>query len=383
MKKVAFLTFGFPSLSESFILRQVKYLQPDVVIARAIDEEEMERQAFYKNLKTFDLIESKGRLYFEKGKQKILGKLLSKPNYQWQNSFNEKLKTILENENIDVLLSQFGPNGIVANQICTALKIKHIVHFHGYDLSSLVLLKKYQNDIISLQNSVSAFVVVNSEMKTKLLQLGIDKSKIVFNPYGIDLKKIRANQAIKKKECTFLFVGRMTAKKDPLGLIKAFEIGTENMLHSRLVLIGGGELSDKVTEAISHSDCTSRIQYLGPLPFEKVKEKLAIADVFVQHSVTDHLGNQEGWPNSIVEAMAFGLPVISTSHAGIKDQIDHGVTGFKVEERDYKTMGAYMRILAEDYDKRVEMGNKGRERIERIGNIEHQMNVLKSLIYDS
>jgi len=383
VKRLGFLTFGFPSLSESFILRQAKYLEPDLVIARSIDEAELGRQTFSKKIETYSLQNSKPRFYFEKTKQKVLGKLISKPNYQWQRSFNKDLKNILKEYKIQVLLSQFGPNGIVANEICEALSIKHIVHFHGYDLSSLFQLKQYRKDIEKIKESVSCFVVVNSEMKTKLVQLGVADSKITINPYGIDLKNISPKHSKKTDNCTFLFVGRMTAKKDPIGLIKAFQFCAEKESKSQLILIGGGELSDKVTQVISNSNYKARMKYLGPLPFEEVKKHLAVADVFVQHSVTDHFGNQEGWPNSIVEAMAFGLPVISTSHAGIKDQIEHGLTGYKVEERDYNTMGNYMQELAADQNKRSLMGKAGRERIEKIGNIEHQMNVLKALIHNN
>ena len=83
---------------------------------------------------------------------------------------------------------------------------------------------------------------------------------------------------------------------------------------------------------------------------------------FVQHSVTDESGDMEGWPVSLAEAMASGLPIISTRHAGIVDQVTEGVSGFLVDEGEWEQMAVRMIRLVEDAELRVRMGRAARER---------------------
>jgi glycosyltransferase involved in cell wall biosynthesis len=83
------------------------------------------------------------------------------------------------------------------------------------------------------------------------------------------------------------------------------------------------------------------------------------SDVFIHHSVTDHEGNEEGLPVAILEAMADGLPVVSTRHAGIPEAVQEGVTGYLVEEGDSAGMSERLMRLASDGALRRTMGEAG------------------------
>jgi colanic acid/amylovoran biosynthesis glycosyltransferase len=104
-----------------------------------------------------------------------------------------------------------------------------------------------------------------------------------------------------------------------------------------------------------------RVHFLGSQPARVVMEELRRACVFVQHSVTSRLGDKEGWPVSIAEAMAAGLPVIATRHAGIEQQVVEGETGYLVEERDSARMAERMIELATQPERRVVLGRRGRQ----------------------
>ena len=81
------------------------------------------------------------------------------------------------------------------------------------------------------------------------------------------------------------------------------------------------------------------------------------ARIFVQHSVTTpETGDKEGTPVAIMEAMASGLPVISTRHAGILEMIEHGATGKLVNEFDYLEMAEEMVTLIQDKEALIRIG---------------------------
>jgi glycosyltransferase involved in cell wall biosynthesis len=104
------------------------------------------------------------------------------------------------------------------------------------------------------------------------------------------------------------------------------------------------------------------------------------AHVFLQHSVTAQDGNTEGWPVGIAEACATGLPVVSTQHAGIPEQIIHGKTGFLVPEHDIERMGKHMLQLSQNLALCRSMGHAGRVHMQEHGDINRQIEKLSLLL---
>jgi 2-polyprenyl-3-methyl-5-hydroxy-6-metoxy-1,4-benzoquinol methylase len=102
----------------------------------------------------------------------------------------------------------------------------------------------------------------------------------------------------------------------------------------------------------------------GDQPHERVMAQMHDSCVYVQHSITDpQTGDAEGLPHIILEASAAGLPVVSTLHEGIPDEVQHGVTGFLVEEGDVDAMADCMTNLAQAPHMRKTMGTAAYEKI--------------------
>lgn len=79
----------------------------------------------------------------------------------------------------------------------------------------------------------------------------------------------------------------------------------------------------------------NRVSLTGFISQEELREILYASHIFLHPSETGRDGNQEGIPNSMLEAMASGLPVFATQHGGIPEAIENGVSGFLVGERDH------------------------------------------------
>ena len=122
------------------------------------------------------------------------------------------------------------------------------------------------------------------------------------------------------------------------------------------------------------------LELSGPLLPTEVQAALGQADVFVQHSVTAPDGNTEGWPVSIAEAAATGLPIVSTRHAGIPTQVVHGETGYLVNEHDMAGMADWMAVLATNPSLRIAMGTRSRAHIQRHGNLRWSIKALRDFI---
>ena len=125
---------------------------------------------------------------------------------------------------------------------------------------------------------------------------------------------------------------------------------------------------------------TDRVEFVGIASEASVIERLARADVFVQHCVKASDGDMEGAPVSICEAMASGLAVVTTRHAGIVDLMREAKTGFLCDEHDWRTMADRMVTLAKDSEMRRRFGLAARERMAREFNARGQAGKISQLL---
>jgi colanic acid/amylovoran biosynthesis glycosyltransferase len=99
----------------------------------------------------------------------------------------------------------------------------------------------------------------------------------------------------------------------------------------------------------------------------------------VHHSITAKDGDTEGIPTVIMEAMATGLPVVSTWHAGIPELVEDGVSGRLVKERDEEAYSSFIYELAGNQSERIRLGREARKKIESDFNMDKQNVLLKEL----
>ncbi len=174
-------------------------------------------------------------------------------------------------------------------------------------------------------------------------------------------------------------VGRLTPKKAPAATIRAFAKCHAHYPDTRLRIIGDGSLLAECQQLVEKQKLGRAVEFLGAQPGGVVQTELAAADVFVQHSITPESGDREGWPVAIAEAAASGLPIISTRHASIPEQVVEGETGFLVEEHDWESMADYMVELAGDPARRIAMGAQARKHISN-WNTEDQVRKLETIL---
>jgi glycosyltransferase involved in cell wall biosynthesis len=131
------------------------------------------------------------------------------------------------------------------------------------------------------------------------------------------------------------------------------------------VIIGDGPQRAFLEQLASELGVRERIEFTGALPQQKAVERYAEADVFVLAStIFQRAGRQDVIPNVLVEAMAMGLPVVSTTLPGIRELIDDGVQGRLVPPDDPQTLATVLDELLDDLPQRRRLGEEGRRRVE-------------------
>ena len=135
-------------------------------------------------------------------------------------------------------------------------------------------------------------------------------------------------------------------------------------------IAGDGEDREFLLHLIEKWDLEKSVELLGCLPLDSVYKVLSQSDVFVLLSEIQVSGYRDGLPTAILEAMAFGLPVVSTYISGIPEVVTHGATGFLVPERDPVAAADALEPLILDSELRVRLGSAGRHALARFSSQE-------------
>lgn len=300
----------------------------------------------------------------------------------FQKIYTKQFVSFIKRNKIEVVFANYGLTGCSLVAACDKTKIPLIVHFHGFDAAQYKILKKYKKLYQKLFEVSYKIIVVSEVMKNMLVDFGANKEKIINNPYGIDLNKFKDAKP-ESTQAIFIAVGRFTEKKSPQNTIMAFDLVKRIFKDAKLVMIGEGKLLDECIELVAKLGIIEAVEFKGGMNSDQIIEEFRKSRVFVQHSVRAKSGDMEGTPVSILEASAMGLPIVSTFHAGIKEAVIDGETGFLVEEGDYEKMSEYMLTLADNAEKAGEMGRAARNHITKDYSLDFRIKKLKEIIFSA
>jgi glycosyltransferase involved in cell wall biosynthesis len=267
------------------------------------------------------------------------------------NCKNSNFGKILKNE-----IQNFDPDIIHCQFAYESCKLLHnyvpncpvILNFRGYGASSKLKNKKYVNwlrEILKLKNIYAVFV--SNSLKLNLENHNItfkNEPKVLYTGVNLDKFKRVENSVSEKntinenEKFVFTQVGSFNEKKGQELTIKAFKefLLINDANHFILKFIGEGKNLKKCMKLVSELELSKNVRFLGKMDQNQIVEELKMSNVFVHHSITPPNGDQEGIPNSIIEAMAMELPILSTQHSGIPEAVEHGLNGLLCNEYDIK-----------------------------------------------
>ena len=175
-------------------------------------------------------------------------------------------------------------------------------------------------------------------------------------------------------------VGRLIAKKGFADLLRACRLLMERGQSFRCEIVGEGPLEQELREQIVQLDLEGRVGLPGAKPQHEIRELLAAATVFVMPSVVDPDGGMDNLPTVIMEAMAAGLPVVSTSIGGIPEMVIQNETGFLVSPGDAAALAGAIEKMINDRLLARKLGQAGHERAQRLFSIEKNVRALCALL---
>ncbi len=388
--KIAFIVNEFPSLSQTFVLNQITGLIDrghgvDIFteIARSdpeIHEEVkrynlLERTSYLNNIpKNIFYRIFEGLIYVVKFLPKYPLAILRSLNifkYGRRAANLELFYQIipfLEKGPYDIThcqLGMLGPKALLLKRM-GAITGKFVTSFRGYDISRYLHNNSGIYDELFREGDL--FFPVCQYFKQRLIEEGCDEKKIMVHHSGIDCEKFKySNRRRPKGESTkLLTIARLVEKKGVAYAIEAVARLASSGRRIKYDVIGGdGGLRSDLEQLIEDLGVWAYVRLLGWENHDEVLRSLQNAHILVTPSVTATNGDQEGIPNVIKEAMALGLPVISTLHSGISELVEDGVSGFLVPERDVDSLADRLAYLIDHPERWPEMGRQGRNIVKK------------------
>ncbi|MBI4689216.1 MAG: glycosyltransferase family 4 protein [Nitrospirae bacterium] len=217
-----------------------------------------------------------------------------------------------------------------------------------------------------LVRKVDIFIATSDEIRNSLLHDEITGDKIVRIPNFIDMSKYSAIKDTQKDilkgqfgiegKIIVTFSGRIVPRKGVEVLLRAWDRITKEFNNAFLLILGSGSSLHEMGKIVSMLKMEESVNFLGWR--SDTNDFLNITDIFVLPSL------QEGMPNSLLEAMAFGLPCIASRIGGAVDVIEDGISGILFESGNMSELASAMVRLLKDEKLRKRLGEEARKRIE-------------------
>lgn len=272
----------------------------------------------------------------------------------------------LGRKSYNIVHCQFGTYGLLglALRDMGALTGKLVTTFRGYDISEYP--RRHGEDIYHPLFSHGDLFFSNCDFfRQRVIKLGGNPDKTFVHRSSIDCNKFafKPRKLSPQSPIRLATVGRLTEKKGIEYGIRAVGQLVEAGFDVRYDIVGEGHLRSHLEQLIQDLDLCDRVNLLGKKQQTEIIEFLTQAHIFIAPCVTASSGDQDAPINTLKEAMAMGLPVVSTWHGGIPELVDDGISGYLVQEEDPDAIAErliYLITHAEDWPS---MGKAGRMRV--------------------
>jgi colanic acid/amylovoran biosynthesis glycosyltransferase len=271
----------------------------------------------------------------------------------WQISDRElrALQTVLSKTAARLLHIYFGQIAVHLLPLIRSWKKPSIVSFHGADVTVDMNKPAYRETTRQMLNAVKLVLVRSESLRRAVIDLGCNEKKIEIQRTGIPLDEFPFRERsfiAAPTEWRFVQAGRLIEKKGLPVTLRAFALFLRQHPNASLTIAGEGPLLGQLQNLAGELNIDGRVSFTGFVSQQQLREIYDGSHIFLHPSQRGDDGNQEGIPNSMLEAMASGLPVFATHHGGIPEAIRNGVSGVLVPERDHEKLAVALLDAAQD-----------------------------------
>ncbi len=226
-----------------------------------------------------------------------------------------------------------------------------IVSFHGVDAAKFLDQPGYLQQLREVFQTALLVLARSQSLLDRLRDLGCPPEKLRLNRTPIPLDHLPAIERAAPADGAWRLVQacRLIPKKGILTTLEALREVVQTWPRLRYVLCGDGPQTEEIRTRVTQLGLQDNVELRGWLGPDALHDEYQHAHLFLHPSELTPEADQEGIPNSMLEAMATGLPVVATQHGGIPEAVTHGGDGLLVPERSPAELAAaLLRVLADD-----------------------------------
>ena len=275
----------------------------------------------------------------------------------------QMLSKLLERRGADLMHIYFGHTGVHLLPFIKRWDKPCVVSFHGADVAEKTDIRDYRSKLQDVFQAVPLVLARSQSLANRLADLGCEPERIRISRTGVPLQQFPyvRREAPVDGRWRMLQACRLIPKKGVATTLCAFAIFQKEFPNAELIIACKGPLQGHLEELAEELGIASKVQFRGFLSQDELRGLYNSSHLFVHPSETPPDQNQEGIPNSVLEAMATGLAVLGTRHGGIPEAVEHGRGGLLVEERDFEALANAMKGIARSANAFREMGLLGSE----------------------
>jgi colanic acid/amylovoran biosynthesis glycosyltransferase len=283
-------------------------------------------------------------------------------------------KDYVKKNKISLIHAHHGQLGVLLLPFKDKTKLPLVTSIRGRDATMANQPIGYLDNMKRLFERGERFFPVCHYLAERLIAWGCPPEKIRVLYGGVDLDQFHYRAPnIEGSSQNILSMGRLVEKKGHHILMQAFQKIRSKFPNATLTIIGGGEMEEYLKSLAIQLELGDSFRLLNHLPKAQVREQMAKADLFCAASLEASNGDVEGIPNVLKEAMATGIPVVSTYHAGIPELITNDKEGVLIQENNVDALAGALDWMLENRSLWPYYSANARAKIEQAFDLNQQL----------
>lgn len=233
-----------------------------------------------------------------------------------------------------------------------------IVSFHGVDAAKFLDQPGYLDQLREVFATAQIVLARSQSLLDRLQSLGCPPEKLRLNRTPIPLDHLNITQRPNPTDGHWRLVQacRLIPKKGILTTLEALQTVVKTHPNLRYILCGDGPQTEEIRTRAAALGLTQNVEFKGWLKPEQLEQEYQAAHLFLHPSELTPEADQEGIPNSMLEAMATGLPIVATTHGGIPEAVTSGTDGLLVPEHSPDELAQAILQILNHPDLRHQLG---------------------------
>jgi colanic acid/amylovoran biosynthesis glycosyltransferase len=277
----------------------------------------------------------------------------------------QTLDSLLKRHGADLMHIYFGHTGVHLLPFIEQWDKPCVVSFHGADVADKPEIKDYHGKLARLFHAVPLVLARSQSLADRLIQFGCPPEKLRINRTGVPLDEFLfvARQPPSDGQWKIVQACRLIPKKGVATSLRAFAIFKKDHPKAEFFLAGKGPLQPELEMLAAGLGIFKDVHFVGFLSQVELLKLYTSSHLLLHPSETLPNQDQEGVPNSVLEAMATGLPVVATRHGGIPEAVEDSRNGFLADEEDHLGLANAMEQITRSPGLLKEMGLRARDMI--------------------